>query len=91
MTTPARIVDALGTFCPVPVHILARAVARMAPGDEAVLLADDPLVRIDVPAWCHTHGHDLVDVSDDPSGGWRLTVRVASGGVGSTIRSTRPI
>ncbi len=90
MSRPPRIVDALGTYCPVPVHILARALARMGPGDEAVLLADDPLVRIDVPAWCHTHGHALVATADDPSGGWRLTVRVGAADGGSTIGTGRP-
>jgi len=72
-------VDALGTFCPVPVEMLARTVARLAPGDRVDLLADDPLVRVDVPAWCHTHGH-AVDVAPDPAGGWLLAVRVGAGG-----------
>lgn len=74
-----RVVDALGTFCPVPVEMLARAVGRLGPGDRVDLLADDPLVRVDVPAWCHTEGH-AVDVSVDPAGGWVLAVRVGGAG-----------
>lgn len=50
------VVDALGTFCPAPVRMLARALERVPPGTEVELLADDPLVAVDVPAWCHSRG-----------------------------------
>lgn len=53
-------VDALGTWCPVPVHLIARAAATCRPGDLIDLLADDPLIAVDLPAWCHTAGHELV-------------------------------
>lgn len=52
-------VDALGAFCPAPVRMLARALDRLPAGTEVELLADDPLVAVDVPAWCHTHGVTL--------------------------------
>ena len=71
-----RVVDALGTLCPVPVRMLARAARGADPGQVIELLADDPLVRVDVPAWCHTHGHG-VEIGPDPLGGWRLVVTVA--------------
>ena len=51
-----RIVDALGTWCPVPIHLIARAAGRSQPGDVLELLADDPLIEVDLPAWCHTLG-----------------------------------
>lgn len=71
--TPATVVDAIGMLCPVPVRLLARSMATLSPGDCVDLRADDPLVQVDVPAWCHTHGH-AVEVSVDPKGGWRLVV-----------------
>jgi cysteine desulfurase len=72
---PARVVDALGAFCPVPVRMLARALARVPPGATVELLADDPLVAVDVPAWCHAHGVALLEMAGLPDGSWRALVR----------------
>lgn len=76
---PTRVVDALGTFCPVPVRMLARAVARVPPGGSVELLADDPLVAVDVPAWCHTHGAALLEMVELADGSWRALVRAPGG------------
>jgi TusA-related sulfurtransferase len=70
-----RIVDALGTRCPVPVGLAARAARRLAPGDEIELLADDPLVTVDLPAWCHDHGHVLIELRRE-RGGYVGLIRV---------------
>lgn len=63
--TAARIVDALGTHCPVPVRLLGRAIARVAPGEVVELLADDPLIEVDLPAWCHRSGNALLELRRD--------------------------
>ena len=68
------LVDALGTWCPVPIRLVANAIERVAPGEEVVLLADDPLVEVDLPAWCHDSGHQLVSLEPEP-GGYRGVVR----------------
>lgn len=57
---PVRVVDALGTWCPVPVRLLDRAARRMGPGEVVEVLATDPLIRVDLPAWCHRTGHELL-------------------------------
>lgn len=62
---PARLVDALGTWCPVPIHLIDRAARRCAPGDVIALLADDPLIEVDLPAWCHRSGNELVELRRD--------------------------
>lgn len=76
MTSPPDVVvvDALGTFCPVPVRLAARRMARLPPGTVIELLADDPLVTIDVPAWCHTHGHTL-ESHTETAGTWTARIR----------------
>ena len=66
--SPARLVDATGMRCPVPVHLLARAVARVPAGTEVTLLADDPLAAVDVPAWCHDRGMALEEAARDGGG-----------------------
>ena len=65
MSGALRTIDALGTWCPVPVSLLRRAAMQAARGDIIVVLADDPLVKVDIPAWCHDHGHEVIAVEDD--------------------------
>jgi tRNA 2-thiouridine synthesizing protein A len=60
-----RIVDALGTWCPVPIHLIDRAARRAEPGEVIELLADDPLIEVDLPAWCHSSGNDLLELRRD--------------------------
>lgn len=72
--TGTRTVDALGTHCPVPVRLLALAIDRAPSGTRFELLADDPLVAVDVPAWCHSHGHELLGLTES-AGAWRAVVR----------------
>ena len=63
---PDRTVDALGTWCPVPIQLLASVTARVPSGTVVELLADDPLIEVDLPAWCHDEGHTLVATTRDP-------------------------
>lgn len=70
----ALVVDALGTHCPVPVRLLAGAIARVPPGGTVRVLADDPLVAVDLPAWCDSHGHELVTIGE-LDGAWTAVVR----------------
>jgi cysteine desulfurase len=63
-----RVVDALGTWCPVPIHLIDRAAGRSAPGEVIALLADDPLIEVDLPAWCHTSGNELLELRRDGDG-----------------------
>ncbi len=57
-----RLIDALGTYCPVPIALAARAASSLHPGAVIELLADDPLIEVDLPAWCHDAGHDLLQL-----------------------------
>ena len=74
MTTSVRTVDALGTYCPVPIHLISDAIESIAPGEVLTLLADDPLVEIDLPAWCHESGNELIGIHPE-SGEYRALVR----------------
>ena len=56
----ARIVDARGSACPVPILELARALRAVGAGDEVLLLATDPAVEPDVRAFCEATGHVLL-------------------------------
>ncbi len=70
-----RTIDALGTWCPTPIRLLRKRIATTRNGDELRLLADDPLIEIDLPAWCHDAGHELVSLTND-KGVWTGIIRV---------------
>ena len=63
--TPAVLVDARGYRCPTPTLRLRRALERAAGGGRILLLADDPLARIDVPHFLAEAGADLVEMRFD--------------------------
>jgi tRNA 2-thiouridine synthesizing protein A len=63
-----RVVDALGSWCPVPIHLVARAARAAAPGEVIELLADDPLIAVDLPAWCLASGNELLSLEPGPDG-----------------------
>lgn len=51
------LIDARGLKCPLPVLKLEKALSGMPPGAEILVLADDPVARIDIPLLCRKHGH----------------------------------
>ncbi len=57
----AERVDARGLFCPLPVIRTQDRVAEMAEGEQLEILATDPGVLHDIPAWCRIHGHRLIE------------------------------
>ena len=54
---PDRVLDTVGTFCPIPVIRTGRAVAEMQADQVLELVADDRGVLVDIPDWCTGHGH----------------------------------
>jgi tRNA 2-thiouridine synthesizing protein A len=53
-------VDAKDLPCPLPIIRLAKAVRALAMGEVVQLLATDPGVEVDVPAWCLATGNRLL-------------------------------
>jgi tRNA 2-thiouridine synthesizing protein A len=51
------IIDARGLKCPLPVLKAEKRLATLPPGGGFVLLATDPMARVDVPLYCRQHGH----------------------------------
>lgn len=67
-------VDALGLLCPLPIVRTARALNRRPAGTIVELLADDPGIVEDLPAWCGAMGHELLGMTET-EGVWRCRVR----------------
>ena len=53
--------DARGLLCPLPVIRTQERVLGMRPGAVLDVLATDPGVLHDIPAWCRVHGHRVLD------------------------------
>lgn len=60
-------VDARGHRCPVPTLRLRRAMEAAGDGGRVLLIADDPLARIDVPHLVAQKGWRLIDSEQDGS------------------------
>ncbi len=55
--------DARGLLCPMPVIRTQQRVATLVPGDILEIVATDPGVLYDIPAWCRVHGHEVLETS----------------------------
>ncbi len=50
-------IDARGLKCPLPVLKAEKRLAELPSGATLVVLADDPVARIDIPLLCQRNGH----------------------------------
>lgn len=57
MATEPNLVDARGLKCPLPVLKMEKRLDALPPGAELIVLATDPVARIDIPLYCRQHGH----------------------------------
>lgn len=60
---PGRIViDTRGTFCPIPIVRISETIKNVHAGVVVEMLADDPAIEYDLPAWCKSSGHKILSV-----------------------------
>ena len=57
--------DARGLFCPIPIARATERIVGVRAGQVLEILATDPGVIIDVPAWCHSAGHEFLGYHRD--------------------------
>ena len=75
--TDAVVIDARGHQCPIPSLRLMKALRTAAPRVRLVLLATDPMARIDVPFLMTQTSGRLIDV-EETEGVIRLTVETGA-------------
>ena len=68
------VLDTVGLYCPVPIIRTAERIGPMAPGQVIEVLSDDPVILIDMPAWCVSCGHEYLGFREQGSE-WRLYIR----------------
>ena len=78
LPTPDRIVDARGTFCPVPILETAKAVKGLGPGQVLLVLATDPGIESDMAFWCKSTKHEYLGL-DREGTEFRAWVRTKGG------------
>lgn len=71
------LVDARGHRCPVPSLRLRKAMEGLAPGVRLILLASDPMARIDVPYLMSERGGRVCEI-EEVSGTLRITVETGA-------------
>jgi tRNA 2-thiouridine synthesizing protein A len=60
----SEIIDARGLKCPLPVLKLEKRVEALPAGAELLVLATDPMAKIDIPLYCRQHGHACILTSE---------------------------
>ncbi len=61
-------IDAVGLFCPMPVVKLRLGLEMVNMGEVVELLADDPGVKDDFPAWCKETGNTILSLEKNAEG-----------------------
>jgi len=62
---PTTTVDARGKWCPVPIIWAAERIRTVGVGDVLEVLATDPAIEDDLPAWCRATGHDFLGFENE--------------------------
>ena len=57
LATDPITIDARGLKCPLPVLKMEKRLATLPAGATLVVLATDPMTKIDIPLHCRQHGH----------------------------------
>ena len=72
----STILDARGLRCPLPVLKMEKRLAGLPAGATLVVLATDPVAKIDIPLYCRQHGHACAMWVED--GGFRFEIGKAA-------------
>ncbi len=67
-------IDATGLQCPGPIVRLSNEMDKLPAGKALTITVTDPGFVKDVPAWCHSTGHVLIDIIPN-NGNYTATIR----------------
>lgn len=78
--------DARRLLCPLPVIRAQDAVATMQPGERLRVVATDPGVKNDIPAWCRINGHKVETMEDQDD---EIIITIEVEGLGTSTFTDR--
>ncbi len=68
--------ECVGLYCPMPIVKTAEKFKALKPGEVLEVIADDPGIKQDMPAWCQTTGHEFLGI-EETDGEYKVYVRKA--------------
>lgn len=72
------LIDCRGLRCPLPVLKLEKQLKGAAPGVALLVLATDPMAKIDIPLYCRQNGHACEVATDDGVHRFAITAGAAA-------------
>ena len=72
-----KMLDVTGLSCPLPVLKARKALREMEPGQTLELLVTDPGALDDIPDFCQSAGHELLDTSKIEGNVYRFVIKNA--------------
>jgi TusA-related sulfurtransferase len=56
--------DCMGLYCPMPIVKTSERIKKMKTGEVLEVVADDKGIKLDMPAWCKTTGHEFLGLEE---------------------------
>ena len=56
--------DCIGLYCPIPIVKTAARIKEMKIGQVLEVVADDKGIKLDMPAWSRSTGHEFLGVEE---------------------------
>jgi TusA-related sulfurtransferase len=78
--------DARRLLCPLPVIRAQDAITTMQAGERLRVMATDPGVKNDIPAWCRINGHKVVSMEEQDD---EIVITIEVEGLGTATFSNR--
>ena len=57
--------DCIGLYCPIPIVKTAARIKQLKTGEVLEVVADDKGIKMDMPAWCRTTGHEFLGIEEE--------------------------
>ncbi len=56
--------DCMGLYCPMPIVKTAQKIKELKVGEVLEVIADDKGIKLDMPAWCKSTGHQYLGAEE---------------------------
>jgi TusA-related sulfurtransferase len=57
--------DCIGFYCPIPIVKTAEKIKQLKQGEVLEVVADDKGIKLDMPAWCQSTGHEFMGMEEE--------------------------
>ena len=56
--------DCMGLYCPMPIVKTTAKIKELKIGEVLEIIADDKGIKMDMPAWCESTGHEFLGTEE---------------------------